>query len=256
MATSSVSRYFRIMDCIPLRKMVLMNQTSYIHVDHMTCIRRKAQHLSTTKQSLRKTEKTNDVCSQIAPRAEKHLEGCKVKRVTVQSLLENIGFKVEKKNARIDVTKLSVEQVKKILSFLDEIGIEHQDKGKIISRRPGILTAKGNLLRMRVEAMKKAGIYPESVAYVVRESPGVLTGRTEISLPDKVMAQSRSGGGGGGAGVVGVLPYKRLKGICGWMGLHCHDWIDYNGVTFSIESLQWGHTFSDFWGKTVLHIYD
>ena len=203
MATSSVSRYFRIMDSIPLRKMVSMNQTSYIHVDHMTYIRRKAQHLSTTKQSLRKTEKTNDVCSQIAPRAEKHLEGCKVKRVTVQSLLENIGFKVEKKNARIDVTKLSVEKVKKILSFLDEIGIEHQDKGKIISRRPGILTAKENLLRMRVEAMKKAGIYPESVAYVVRESPGVLTGRTEISLPDKVMAQSRFGRGwrgGGGRG--------------------------------------------------------
>ena len=200
MATSSVSRYVRIMDSIPLRKMVSMNQTSYIHADHMTYIRRKAQHSSTTNQSLRKTEKTTDICSQIAPRAEKHLEGCKVKRVTVQSLLENIGFKVVKKNARIDVTKLSVEKVKKILSFLDEIGIEHQDKGKIISRRPGILTAKENLLRMRVEAMKKAGIYPESVAYVVRESPGVLTGRTEISLPDKVMAQSWFGRGGGREG--------------------------------------------------------
>ena len=191
MATSSVSRYVRIMDSIPLRKMVSLNQTSYIHADHMTYIRRKARHSSTTNQSLRKPEKTNDICSRIAPRAEKHLEGCKVKRVTSQRLLENIGFKVEKNNARIDVTKLSVEKVKKILSFLDEVGIEHQDKGKIISRRPGILTAKENLLRIRIEAMKKAGIYPESVAYVVRESPGVLTGRTEISLPDKVMAQSR-----------------------------------------------------------------
>ena len=248
MATSSVSRYVRIMDSIPLRKMVSLNQTSYIHFDHMTYIRRKAQHSSTTNQSLRKTEKTNVICSQIAPRAEKYLEGCKVKRVTVQSLLENIGFKVEKKDARIDVTKLSVEKVKKILNFLDEIGIEHQDKGKIISRRPGILTAKENLLRMRIEAMKKAGIYPESVAYVVRESPGVLTGRTEISLPDKVMAQSRFGRGW-------VLPYKRLKGMCHWMGLHFHDRTDYDGVTFSIELLQWGHTFSDFWGKTVLHIY-
>ena len=186
MATSSMSRYVRIMDSIPLRKMISMNQTSYIHVDHMTYIRRKGQHSSTTNQSLRKTEKTNGICSQIAPRAEKHLQGCEVKRVTSQSLLENIGFKVEKKSARIDVTKLSAEKVKKILNFLDEIGIEHQDKGKVISRRPGILTAKENLLRMRVEAMKKAGIYPESVAYVVRESPGVLTGRTEISLPDKV----------------------------------------------------------------------
>ena len=29
----------------------------------------------------------------------------------------------------------------------------------------------------------------------------------------------------------GVLPYKRLMGMCRWMGSHFHDWIDYNGVT-------------------------
>ena len=52
-----------------------------------------------------------------------------------------------------------------------------------------------------------------------------------------------------------VLPYKRLMGICRWMGSHFHDWIDYNRVAFSIELLEWGRTFSDFWGKTVLHIY-
>ena len=28
-----------------------------------------------------------------------------------------------------------------------------------------------------------------------------------------------------------------------------------DGVAFSIESLEWGSTFSDFWGKTVLNIY-
>ena len=41
------------------------------------------------------------------------------------------------------------------------------------------------------------------------------------------------------------------------MGSHFHDWIDYNGVAFSIELLvlEWGGTFSDFWGKKVLHIY-
>ena len=39
------------------------------------------------------------------------------------------------------------------------------------------------------------------------------------------------------------------------MGPHFHDWIDYNGVAFSIELLELGRTFSDFWGKTVLHIY-
>ena len=53
----------------------------------------------------------------------------------------------------------------------------------------------------------------------------------------------------------GVLPYKRLMGMCSWMGSHFHDWIDYNGVVFSIELLEWGRTFSDFCGKTVIHSY-
>ena len=43
----------------------------------------------------------------------------------------------------------------------------------------------------------------------------------------------------------GVLPYKRLMGMCRWMGSHFHDWIDYNGVAH----------FRIFGGKTVLHIY-
>ena len=36
----------------------------------------------------------------------------------------------------------------------------------------------------------------------------------------------------------GVLPYKRLMGMCRWMGSHFHHWIDYNGVAFSIELLE------------------
>ena len=28
-----------------------------------------------------------------------------------------------------------------------------------------------------------------------------------------------------------------------------------DGVAFSIELLEWGRTFSDFWGKKVLHIF-
>ena len=48
-------------------------------------------------------------------------------------------------------------------------------------------------------------------------------------------------GGKGG----GVLPYKRLMGMCRWMGSHFHDWIDYNGVAH----------FPSFGGKTVLYIY-
>ena len=46
-----------------------------------------------------------------------------------------------------------------------------------------------------------------------------------------------------------VLPYKRLIGMCRWMGSHFHDWIDYNGVAFSKELLEWGRTFSGFGGK-------
>ena len=45
----------------------------------------------------------------------------------------------------------------------------------------------------------------------------------------------------------GVLPYKSLMGMCRWMGSHFHDWIDYNGVAFSIVT-RMGRTFSDFCG--------
>ena len=50
--------------------------------------------------------------------------------------------------------------------------------------------------------------------------------------------------GGGG----GLLPYKRLVGMCRWMGPHFQEWSDYNGVAFSRELLEWGRAFSDFWG--------
>ena len=53
----------------------------------------------------------------------------------------------------------------------------------------------------------------------------------------------------------GVLPYKRLLRMCRWMGSHFHDWIDYNGVAFSMELLEWGRTFSDFGGKKVQSSY-
>ena len=44
----------------------------------------------------------------------------------------------------------------------------------------------------------------------------------------------------------GLLPYKRLMGVCRWMGLHFHICIDYNGVAH----------FRIFGGKTVLHIHN
>ena len=44
----------------------------------------------------------------------------------------------------------------------------------------------------------------------------------------------------------GVLSHKRLMGMCRWMESHFHDWIDYNGVAFSIELLERGRTFRFF----------
>ena len=39
-----------------------------------------------------------------------------------------------------------------------------------------------------------------------------------------------------------------MCGCMGSLGSHFHHWIDYNGVAFSIELLEWGRTFSDFLG--------
>ena len=46
-----------------------------------------------------------------------------------------------------------------------------------------------------------------------------------------------------------LLSYKRLMGMCHWMGSHFHDWSDYNGVAFSIELVEWGPIFSGLWSK-------
>ena len=54
-------------------------------------------------------------------------------------------------------------------------------------------------------------------------------------------------------GSQGVLPYKRLMGMCHWMGSHFHDWIDYNGVAFSTELLEWAHTLDFFLEFFILY---
>ena len=54
------------------------------------------------------------------------------------------------------------------------------------------------------------------------------------------MVQFPGGGGGWGGGTFLYEP-------CGDVPL--------NGVAFSIELLECGRTFLDFWGKKVLHIY-
>ena len=53
----------------------------------------------------------------------------------------------------------------------------------------------------------------------------------------------------------GILPYKRLMGMCRWMRSHFHDWIDYDGFAFLIELLEWGRTFSDFRGVRQFFIF-
>ena len=45
-----------------------------------------------------------------------------------------------------------------------------------------------------------------------------------------------------------VLFCNEQIGMCHWMGLQFHDWIDYKGVAFSIVSPEWGQTFWGFWG--------
>ena len=46
----------------------------------------------------------------------------------------------------------------------------------------------------------------------------------------------------------GARPSNRLIGMCRGMGWHFYDWIDYKGVAFSIELLEWGHPYTGFWG--------
>ena len=51
--------------------------------------------------------------------------------------------------------------------------------------------------------------------------------------------------GGGGAG---LLLYNGLMAMCRWMGSHFHDWIDNNGVPFSIVTRMGSHIFGFFAG--------
>ena len=51
---------------------------------------------------------------------------------------------------------------------------------------------------------------------------------------------------GAGEAGEGVLPYKRLMGMRHWLGSHFHNWVDYDGVAFSIEVLVMGSHFQIF----------
>ena len=43
--------------------------------------------------------------------------------------------------------------------------------------------------------------------------------------------------------------------MCRWMGSRFHDWIDYNGLAFSIELLQLGLKLSDVFGIRQFFIF-
>ena len=61
------------------------------------------------------------------------------------------------------------------------------------------------------------------------------------------------GAGEGGYFLVRLMEMYRYGGL----GSHFHDWIDYNGIAFSIDLLEAGRTFSDFGeqNSAALHIY-
>ena len=41
----------------------------------------------------------------------------------------------------------------------------------------------------------------------------------------------------------GIVPFKRLMGMCRGIGSHFHNWIDYNGIAFSIVTKMGSHIF-------------
>lgn len=112
-------------------------------------------------------------------------------RAKVGEFLERNGIRVKNIRKHLDFSKLSVKKIAQIFRFLGEIGIDRELRRKVITRRPTILTTKEVLLKNRVQAMRNIGIYPESITHVVKEAPGVLTARTEETLPGKVRPGGR-----------------------------------------------------------------
>ena len=43
---------------------------------------------------------------------------------------------------------------------------------------------------------------------------------------------------------MGYFLLNGLMVMCRWMGSHFYGWIDFNGVAFLLESLEWDCTFS------------
>ena len=91
---------------------------------------------------------------------------------------------------------------------------------------------------MNSQAITTLTVIPYRQRVICLASGGILINKLHKGTADSYYYHHEPGGWG-------VLPDKRLMGMCHWMGSHFHDWIDYNGVAFSTELLEWGHTFSD-----------
>ena len=154
------------------RTLVLRSHKSTVHFGFARNIASEAQ---TTLESGQQEKKSKEVSAQE-----------NAARAKVSEFLEKNGISVKRVRKQIDLRKLSVEKISRVFKFLDDVGIDRKQQHKIITGRPTILTTKEDFLRHRVKIMRNVGIYPESVVYVIKESPGVLTARIEESLPDKV----------------------------------------------------------------------
>ena len=146
---------------------------------------RSSERPKTTPQNTTKHRRKPSLGKESRTAAETRL-GLKTVEKTIEGCLEEWGISLKKVKSQMDVSKLTVERSKKVFRFLRDVGLERVDVGRVISRRPGVLVMKEELLKTRVEAMAKSGIQPDALVYVVKQSPGVLTAKTEETLPQKV----------------------------------------------------------------------
>ena len=79
-----------------------------------------------------------------------------------------------------------------------------------------------SVLRSRIELSSQG---PGDICLSKSDMPAT---HTHKHAQTRVRLKSLLPGGRGG----GLLPSKRLLGMCRWMGSHFHNWTDYNGVTF------------------------
>ena len=96
----------------------------------------------------------------------------------------------------------SVESIKR--SNSEAVEDQLSEIKKIRREEPKSFKRKGNEVQYKFNAKIQDSI-DEAKSYL------------ESNAVDK----AKEFGGGGG-----VLPYKRLMGMCRWMGSHFHDWID------------------------------